>query len=295
MDVLALAAERSSVLKKRKPASLNFASAESPKRRRISARIAQRTKSRLTRNVEDSPTSVQAVSRANKKKRSSHSPRRKSRDVIQAGGILADLLSDTGGKHGYRRSHSAPLPPVGARISSSTGATIAHAAPSSDSAVPMQMYRRSTSMGAAVQLQSQLSHALTHAISCPGGNCGFGRNCNAMKRLLQHGIECQKRASGGCWPCRRIWNLAQTHARTCYAQMCPLPWCRSLKIHRARVQKYRMLECMRAQQQAQMQAMWHAQEVRKEQMAQFQTMQANQKCEGQDKAQPQPQAVATCG
>ena len=70
-----------------------------------------------------------------------------------------------------------------------------------------------------------------HASRCRDSDCP-STNCAKMKILLRHGATCNKRATGGCSTCRRIWMLLQIHARRCSVpsdKKCPVPRCADLK------------------------------------------------------------------
>eukprot|EP00976_Prorocentrum_cordatum_P090854 1188279-Prorocentrum_minimum.AAC.7 len=45
---------------------------------------------------------------------------------------------------------------------------------------------------------------LVHASACNVANCGTP-DCHKVKTLFKHGVECQRKAAGGCHCCRRVW------------------------------------------------------------------------------------------
>jgi len=69
---------------------------------------------------------------------------------------------------------------------------------------------------------------LLHAATCNSPKCPSA-NCNKMKGLLKHGVQCSIKAAGGCHVCKRIWALLQLHARQCKANSCPVPNCMAIR------------------------------------------------------------------
>lgn len=83
-------------------------------------------------------------------------------------------------------------------------------------------------------------HLLVHASECPvpaGGQCNYS-NCQKMKQLLAHSVQCQTRKRhGNCGICRRIWGLIQIHARQCHKSKCRVQGCSAVKRHLRVVQQ----------------------------------------------------------
>eukprot|EP00793_Prasinoderma_coloniale_P000996 PRCOL_00007086-RA len=77
---------------------------------------------------------------------------------------------------------------------------------------------------------------LVHASACRDGNCP-STNCNKVKMLFHHGVNCQVRVTGGCQTCKRMWALLHLHARQCQQTQCPVPRCRDLKATVRRAQQ----------------------------------------------------------
>ncbi|XP_077223066.1 histone acetyltransferase HAC1-like isoform X2 [Tasmannia lanceolata] len=86
-----------------------------------------------------------------------------------------------------------------------------------------------------LQLRKMLD-LLVHASQCRVPNCPYP-NCRKVKGLFRHGIQCKKRASGGCVLCKKMWYLLQLHARACKESECHVPRCRDLKEHLRRLQQ----------------------------------------------------------
>jgi E1A/CREB-binding protein len=57
-----------------------------------------------------------------------------------------------------------------------------------------------------------------------------------VKTLFRHGVECPKKAAGGCHCCRRVCTLLHVHAKSCKLANCPVPQCSELKDYRRRLQ-----------------------------------------------------------
>ncbi|KAG2319822.1 hypothetical protein Bca52824_013035 [Brassica carinata] len=87
-----------------------------------------------------------------------------------------------------------------------------------------------------LQLRKMLD-LLVHATLCRRAtNCQYP-NCRKVKSLFRHGLGCQRRASGGCVLCRKMWYLLQIHARACKESNCAVPRCGDLKEHLRRLQQ----------------------------------------------------------
>ncbi|KAJ0247933.1 Histone acetyltransferase HAC12 [Hirschfeldia incana] len=87
-----------------------------------------------------------------------------------------------------------------------------------------------------LQLRKMLD-LLVHATLCRRAtNCQYP-NCRKVKALFRHGLGCQRRASGGCVLCRKMWYLLQIHARACKESNCAVPRCGDLKEHLRRLQQ----------------------------------------------------------
>ncbi|MCL7050653.1 hypothetical protein MKW94_001471 [Papaver nudicaule] len=86
-----------------------------------------------------------------------------------------------------------------------------------------------------LQLRKMLD-LLVHASQCRYPQCQYP-NCRKVKGLFRHGIQCKKRASGGCVLCKKMWYLLQLHARACKESECHVPRCRDLKDHLRRLQQ----------------------------------------------------------
>eukprot|EP00239_Pterosperma_sp_CCMP1384_P009689 CAMPEP_0197866002 /NCGR_PEP_ID=MMETSP1438-20131217/43976_1 /TAXON_ID=1461541 /ORGANISM="Pterosperma sp., Strain CCMP1384" /LENGTH=1499 /DNA_ID=CAMNT_0043484531 /DNA_START=201 /DNA_END=4700 /DNA_ORIENTATION=- len=72
---------------------------------------------------------------------------------------------------------------------------------------------------------------LVHASSCSVQNCPTV-DCYKVKTLFKHGMECTRKAGGGCHYCRRMCTLLQVHAKNCRDDNCQVPRCRDLKSYR---------------------------------------------------------------
>ncbi|KAJ0984122.1 hypothetical protein J5N97_002478 [Dioscorea zingiberensis] len=86
-----------------------------------------------------------------------------------------------------------------------------------------------------LQLRKMLD-LLVHASQCRFSHCQYP-NCRKVKGLFRHGIQCKKRASGGCPLCKKMWYLLQLHARACKESECHVPRCKDLKEHLKRLQQ----------------------------------------------------------
>ncbi|KAI3785391.1 hypothetical protein L1987_44509 [Smallanthus sonchifolius] len=86
-----------------------------------------------------------------------------------------------------------------------------------------------------VQLRKMLD-LLVHASQCRSPLCQYP-NCRKVKGLFRHGINCKRRASGGCVLCKKMWYLLQLHSRACKESQCHVPRCRDLKEHLRRLQQ----------------------------------------------------------
>lgn len=79
-------------------------------------------------------------------------------------------------------------------------------------------------LGLVLQLRKMLE-LLVHASECRAALCEYP-NCRKVKGLFRHGIQCKRRASGGCPLCKKMWHLLQLHARACKENNCNVPRCR---------------------------------------------------------------------
>ncbi|XP_033132698.1 histone acetyltransferase HAC12 isoform X2 [Brassica rapa] len=87
-----------------------------------------------------------------------------------------------------------------------------------------------------LQLRKMLD-LLVHATLCRRAtNCQYP-NCRKVKALFRHGLGCQRRASGGCVLCKKMWYLLQIHARACKESNCAVPRCGDLKEYLRRLQQ----------------------------------------------------------
>ncbi|XP_039017945.1 histone acetyltransferase HAC1-like [Hibiscus syriacus] len=86
-----------------------------------------------------------------------------------------------------------------------------------------------------LQLRKMLD-LLVHASQCRSAHCQYP-NCRKVKGLFRRGIQCKRRASGGCVLCKKMWYLLQLHARACKESECNVPRCRDLKEHLRRLQQ----------------------------------------------------------
>ncbi|KAI3916490.1 hypothetical protein MKW92_007561 [Papaver armeniacum] len=77
---------------------------------------------------------------------------------------------------------------------------------------------------------------LVHASECRHKQCMY-LNCQKVKGIFRHGIQCKVRAYGGCMLCKKMWHLIQLHARACEGAECYVPRCRDLKDHFKRLQE----------------------------------------------------------
>ncbi|XP_062218154.1 probable histone acetyltransferase HAC-like 1 isoform X2 [Phragmites australis] len=87
-----------------------------------------------------------------------------------------------------------------------------------------------------VQQLRKMLDLLVHASTCRSGSCQYP-NCRKVKGLFRHGMQCKKRASGGCVLCKKMWYMLQLHARACKDSDCNVPRCRDLKEHLRRLQQ----------------------------------------------------------
>ncbi|XP_062229754.1 probable histone acetyltransferase HAC-like 1 [Phragmites australis] len=86
-----------------------------------------------------------------------------------------------------------------------------------------------------VQKARKMLESLAHAVACRAPGCQYP-NCRKLKALFHHGKKCQKRASGGCPLCKKMWGIIQFHARACKESQCNVPRCSDLKEHMRRLQ-----------------------------------------------------------
>ncbi|KAL6873634.1 hypothetical protein ACP4OV_013716 [Aristida adscensionis] len=87
-----------------------------------------------------------------------------------------------------------------------------------------------------VERSRMLLQYLAHSGACRSPGCQYP-NCRKIKALFHHGSKCQKRASGGCVLCKKMWDLIRFHARTCKESHCNVPRCRDLKERMRRQQQ----------------------------------------------------------
>ena len=55
---------------------------------------------------------------------------------------------------------------------------------------------------------------LVHASACNMQVCSTP-DCHKVKTLFKHGVDCPKKAAGGCHCCRRVCTLLHVHAKSC--------------------------------------------------------------------------------
>ncbi|KAI3505620.1 hypothetical protein L1887_27753 [Cichorium endivia] len=74
-----------------------------------------------------------------------------------------------------------------------------------------------------VQLREMLD-LLVHASQCRSSLCQYA-NCEDVKGLFRHGMQCKVRAFGGCHLCKKTLYLLQLHAQACKESQCHVPQC----------------------------------------------------------------------
>ncbi|KAL6549494.1 hypothetical protein OROHE_008611 [Orobanche hederae] len=59
------------------------------------------------------------------------------------------------------------------------------------------------------------------------GPCSKFSTCHGLQLLIKHFGACKKRAKGGCWRCKRMWQLFRLHSSICDGpDVCKVPLCR---------------------------------------------------------------------
>ncbi|CAJ0566175.1 unnamed protein product, partial [Mesorhabditis spiculigera] len=77
--------------------------------------------------------------------------------------------------------------------------------------------------------------ALQHACQCRDANCNE-RNCQKMKKVVQHTKTCKKRMTSDCQYCKQLIALCCYHAKNCHKEQCPIPYCSAIR-HKLNEQK----------------------------------------------------------
>ncbi|KAK6153248.1 hypothetical protein DH2020_012887 [Rehmannia glutinosa] len=63
------------------------------------------------------------------------------------------------------------------------------------------------------------------------GPCSKFSTCHGLQLLIKHFGICKKRVKGGCWRCKRMWQLFRLHSSICYQpDVCRVPLCREFKL-----------------------------------------------------------------
>ena len=75
------------------------------------------------------------------------------------------------------------------------------------------------------QLYQRTMTLLVHACSCHSNSCD-STSCRKVRTLFQHAVACQRKVSGGCQQCRRMWGLLNLHAKHCTRSDCAMPRCK---------------------------------------------------------------------
>ncbi|BAT98864.1 hypothetical protein VIGAN_10022100 [Vigna angularis var. angularis] len=53
--------------------------------------------------------------------------------------------------------------------------------------------------------------------------------CLKIRKLFYHASRCTVRVSGGCQPCKKVWQAIALHSRTCTDSACRIPRCMDMK------------------------------------------------------------------
>lgn len=63
--------------------------------------------------------------------------------------------------------------------------------------------------------------------------CSRFTTCHGLQLLIRHFATCKRRVKGGCWRCKRMWQLFRLHSYICDQQTdddsCKVPLCRSVQ------------------------------------------------------------------
>ncbi|KAI3464174.1 hypothetical protein Pfo_020837 [Paulownia fortunei] len=63
------------------------------------------------------------------------------------------------------------------------------------------------------------------------GPCSKFSTCHGLQLLIKHFGTCKKRVKGGCWRCKRMWQLFRLHSSICdQPDECRVPLCREFKL-----------------------------------------------------------------
>ncbi|TKY55289.1 BTB/POZ and TAZ domain-containing protein 2 [Spatholobus suberectus] len=61
--------------------------------------------------------------------------------------------------------------------------------------------------------------------------CGRFATCQGLQVLIRHFATCQRRVSGGCLQCKRMWQLFRLHSYVCHqTDSCKVPFCRQFQL-----------------------------------------------------------------
>ncbi|KAH9307665.1 hypothetical protein KI387_035576, partial [Taxus chinensis] len=75
-----------------------------------------------------------------------------------------------------------------------------------------------------VQKLQKIADSVKHASQCVSPNCAY-QNCQNLKRLFRHGMNCKTGDAQGCTPCKKMWYVLQLHARACKESECCVHRC----------------------------------------------------------------------
>lgn len=62
--------------------------------------------------------------------------------------------------------------------------------------------------------------------------CSKFSTCQGLQLLIRHFATCKKRVKGGCWRCKRMWQLFRLHSYVCQQtdDSCNVPLCRQFQL-----------------------------------------------------------------
>ncbi|XP_052726025.1 histone acetyltransferase HAC12 [Vigna angularis] len=79
----------------------------------------------------------------------------------------------------------------------------------------------------AVELLDVIKHASQcHSIQTQACTYPY---CLKIRKLFYHASRCTVRVSGGCQPCKKVWQAIALHSRTCTDSACRIPRCMDMK------------------------------------------------------------------
>ncbi|KAH9307668.1 hypothetical protein KI387_035579, partial [Taxus chinensis] len=75
-----------------------------------------------------------------------------------------------------------------------------------------------------IQKGQKILDSVKHACKCVSPHCAYW-NCQNLKRLFRHGMNCKTGEVHGCTTCKKMWCLLQLHARACKESECCVHRC----------------------------------------------------------------------